>query len=90
MFDRRTGTKNFRMAIGQLDRGEPYALAKTLRLPLVASDQRVGSSSSSSQNGQESLRSSNGTDWSAVLNAWLDASQAAHDVRVVTCDFESV
>lgn len=81
MFDRRSATEVFRAAVYKLTRGDPHALANILQVPTV-SPHKVEASSSSSTASQQSLQSENGTDWSGVLNAWLDACEASAEVRI--------
>lgn len=79
MLDRRAAKEAFRTAVQKLSyQGDPYALAKILRIPPV--NNQVAAAANSKPSSKESLQE-NGTDWSAVLNAWLEACEAADGVR---------
>ena len=75
--DRRTKKSEFQAAIGRLRR-DPWALAKVLQLPEIASNQTTGTAPNS--DGIRETLQENGTDWSNVLTHWLDAWQAAEAV----------
>ena len=79
MFDYRAAKEDFRAAVHKLtSRGDPHSLAAILQVPPVSPNKREGSKSSASQ---EILQADNGTDWSGVFNAWLDACEASAGVR---------
>lgn len=78
MFDRQSEKDRFRVAVFKLGRGDPYALAKILPIPPVSPQKRDESKSTR----QESLLDDTGTDWSGVLNSWLDACEASAGVRL--------
>ena len=80
MFERNAVVKTFRSAVKKLDQGDPYALATILQLPPVSPNKRERERRSTKQ---ESLRSKSGTDWSSVLNDWIDANEASFNVRCV-------
>lgn len=79
MFDRRSKSAEFRTAVNKVYRGDPFPLAAALRVPPPSPSKREKSSSSKKK--LESFQADNGTDWSAVLNAWLDACEASDAVR---------
>jgi hypothetical protein len=77
MFDRQSAKDTFRSAVHKLGGGDPYALAKLLQIPPVSPLRRDDSKQLARP---ESLLDVNGTDWSGVLNAWLDVCEASAGV----------
>jgi hypothetical protein len=73
MIDRRSKTEEFRSAIRARD---PSYLAALLKLGPVASTKHANPP----RKGVSENLKENGTDWSGVLSAWLDASEAAEAV----------
>ena len=74
MSSRRSMVEEFRSAVRARD---PFVLAAVLKLPPVAGTKTA---KAPAKKGSEQLKE-NGTDWSGVLSAWLDAWQAAESVR---------
>lgn len=70
MFDRDRAKGSFQTALKRLS-GDPYLLAKLLRIQPVSPNR-----SSAGNKSRESLQH-DGVDWSGVLNAWIDANVAA-------------
>jgi hypothetical protein len=77
MFDRSNAKSTFLTALRRLS-GDPYQMAKILRIGAVAPD----ISPSAPHKSRESLQLDD-VDWSAVLNSWIDANLAADAVRTV-------
>ena len=77
MFDQGNAKSAFLTALRRLS-GDPYQMAKILRIGSVAPHK----SSASPHKSRESLQLDD-VDWSAVLNAWIDANLAADAVRTV-------
>jgi len=75
MIDRRSKKEELRAALSSRD---PYVVASVLLVPPIADTQ--GNEPKRTKN-EESLQD-NGSDWSAVLNNWLDACEAAQAVSL--------
>jgi hypothetical protein len=75
MFDRRAKKAEFRAAVRSRDVYDLAALFKSMA-PVAAIQQQQEPSQQ-----QDSLQE-NGTDWSGVLTAWLNACEAAEAVRM--------
>ena len=74
MFDRNTAKSLFLTALRRLP-GDPYQMAKILRIQPIAANK-----SPSPAKSKESLQLDD-ADWSGVLNAWIDSNLAADAVR---------
>ena len=74
MFDRNTAKSLFLTALRRLS-GDPYQMAKILRIQPVAANKSPAPTKS-----RESLQLDD-VDWSGVLNAWIDSNLAADAVR---------
>jgi hypothetical protein len=79
MFDRRAAKETFRAALAGISRGNPHSLAKVIQVPNVAAVK--SDATGSIKPNPEVLKSENGTDWSGILNSWLDACEASARVR---------
>jgi hypothetical protein len=86
MFDRRSSSERFRMAVRKLgwkssggNEDTTQELGLIFHIPHIAATQHVEDSSKFST-GVESFQADNGTDWSGVLNAWLDACESSAKV----------
>ena len=80
---RRTKVQDFRAALGARD---PFVLQRVLKLPPIAVDKQASPPTRASSEQQVRV---NGTDWSTVVSAWLDASQAAEAVSLPACFVDS-
>jgi len=80
MLDRRTKLAEFRAAVRNCSR-DPYALKRVLDLPPLA-ESRDGPYMRGGGRQQQSseIFQENGTDWTNVLTAWLDAWEALEAV----------
>ena len=76
MIDRRSKREELKAALSSRD---PYLVASVLLIPPIADSK---GSEPKQPNNPDNLQD-NGTDWSFVLNSWLDACEAAQAVSTV-------
>ncbi len=89
MFDRRSASEKFRLAVRNLSSQSRLAsaadpipvLASIFRITLITSTTASGDNSNNVKENSESFQAENGTDWSSVLNPWLDVCEASSKVR---------
>lgn len=84
MFDRQAAKVRFRQALSDLTRGNPQSLAQILRISPV-SRVKTQSTGERTDKVQETIKSENGTDWSGILNTWLDICEASAEVSCLNC-----
>ena len=89
MFDRRSASEKFRLAVRNLSSPSRLAsaadpippLASIFRITLITSTTASDDNGNNVKTNAESFQAENGTDWSSVLNPWLDACDASSKVR---------
>ena len=87
MFDRRSASEKFRLAVRNIGSNNNNNNRNVDPIPVLASIFRITPATTKSDNdtnnkaNHEFFQADNGTDWSSVINPWLDVCEASTKVR---------